>query len=90
MVEGPVDLLQPPWSCTTTEQWDNKLTLSGKSKVIVDDPYVLTVHLPDGYRLKSAEVGSEKVKVANQKETATVRIVPSATKTVDWKMTFTK
>ena len=47
-------------------------------------------HLPEGFRLENAEVGGEKIQVANQKETATVRIVPSATKTVEWKMTFAK
>ena len=90
-----------PWVISTTrhisqggvsllaEAWDPKRNvLSGTSAVIVGDPYVLTVHLPDGYRLENAEVGGEKVEFENQKETATVRIVPSATKTVGWKMTF--
>ena len=90
-----------PWVLSTTRHlsqggvslsdvtWDGGAkTLAGKSAVVVGDPYVLTVHLPDGYRLKSAEVGSEKPEFANQKQTATVRIVPSATKTIDWKMTF--
>jgi len=56
--------------------------------VVIGDPYVLTVHLPEGLRLESAEVGGEKVEFASQKETATVRIVPSATKTVQRKMSF--
>lgn len=73
------------------EQWDDaRKTLSGKSKVVVGDPYVLTVHLPEGFRVESAEVAGEKVDTATQKETATIRLVPSATKTVDWKITFTK
>ena len=38
--------------------------------------------------LKNAEVAGEKAEIANRNETATVRIVPSATKTVDWKVTF--
>ena len=33
-----------------------------------------------------AEAGGEKVELENQKETATVRITPSATRTVEWKM----
>ena len=57
---------------------------------MVDDPYVLTVHLPEGFRLESAAVGGEKVEIADQTETATIRIVPSATKTLEWKMTFAK
>jgi len=92
-----------PWVLSTTrhisqggvslldERWDSgNNTLSGKSAVVVGDPYVLTVHLPEGFRLESAEVGDEKVEFAGQKEIATVRVVPSATKTVQWKMKFTK
>ena len=56
--------------------------------MIVGDPYVMTAHLPAGYRLVSAEVVGEQVQIAYGQETATVRIVPSATKTVAWKMTF--
>jgi hypothetical protein len=56
--------------------------------VVIGDPYVLTVHLPRGFRLQGAQVSGEKVEFANQTETATVRIVPSATKTVEWKLTF--
>jgi hypothetical protein len=92
-----------PWVLSTTrhisqggvdlqdERWDAAgRTLSGKSAVVAGDPYVMTVHLPQGFRLKSAEVGGEKAEIANQQETATVRIVPTATKTVEWKMSFAK
>jgi hypothetical protein len=92
-----------PWVLSTTrhisqggvsllaEAWDgNRNVLSGKSAVVKDDPYVLTVHLPNGFRPESAEVGGEKVECVNRKETATVRIVPLTTKTVEWKMTFAK
>jgi hypothetical protein len=90
-----------PWVLSTTrhisqggvslldEQWDAAArTLSGRSAVVIDDPYVMTVHLPDGFRIANAEVTGEQVEVSNQTNTATVRIVPSATKTVAWKMTF--
>lgn len=92
-----------PWILSTTrhisqggvslldERWDgDSNVLSGKSAVVVGDPYVMTVHLPEGFRIESAEVVGEKVETANQKETATIRIVPSATKTVEWRMTFAK
>ncbi len=71
------------------ESWDSRAkVLSGRSSVVINDPYVMTVHLPEGFRLQGAEVSGEKVECANQTETATVRIIPSATKTVEWKMTF--
>ena len=90
-----------PWVLSTTrhitqggvslldEKWDGGgKTLSGTSSVVVGDPYVLTVHLPDGFRVESAQVGGEKVQVVSQGETATVNVVPSATKTVDWTIKF--
>jgi hypothetical protein len=92
-----------PWVISTTrhisqggvslldEAWDeNAKILSGRSSVVINDPYVLTVYLPKGCRLKAADVTGERTEFANQTETATVRIVPSATKTVEWKMTFEK
>jgi len=91
-----------PWVISTTrhisqggvslldEKWDAKRNvLSGRSAVVIGDPYVLTVHVPEGFRLKNADVGGRKIEAAGQKETATVRVVPSATKTVDWQITFT-
>ncbi|MBN2130189.1 MAG: hypothetical protein JW741_11870 [Sedimentisphaerales bacterium] len=73
------------------ERWDaNHKVPSGRSAVVIDDPHVKTVHLRDGYCLESAEVEGAKVEIANRKETATVRIVPTATKTVAWKVTFSR
>jgi hypothetical protein len=92
-----------PWIISTTrhisqggvslldERWDgDRKTLSGKSSVVIGDPYVMTVHLPGGFRIESAEAGGEQVECTNQTVTATIRIVPSATKTLEWAMVFTK
>jgi len=92
-----------PWIISTTRhisqgavslsnvEWDAEAkTLSGTSAVVVDDPYILTVHLPQGFRLASAQAAGEKAEIANQKETATFRMVPSATKEVQWQLTFTE
>jgi len=90
-----------PWVLSTTRhlsqggvslsdvKWDGGAkTLSGRSAVVVGDPYVLTVHLPAGFRLETATVGGENVEWANREGTATVRVVPSATTTLDWEVTF--
>ena len=90
-----------PWIISTTRhisqgavslsdvKWDaGAKALSGKSAVVVGDPYVLTVHLPEGFHLAEAVTEGEQVEVVNRKETAAVRIVPSATKTVSWKTKF--
>jgi hypothetical protein len=80
--QDAVSLLYERWETATK-------TLSGKSVVISGDPYVLTVHLPEGFRLAGAEVVGEKAEIDNQTETATVRIVPTATHTIAWNLNFT-
>ena len=92
-----------PWVISTTrhisqggvslldEKWDSRRNiLSGRSAVVGGDPYVMTIHLPEGYRLQTAEVGGEKVETKNLPRTATVRITPAASKTVDWEIKFAK
>jgi len=92
-----------PWVISTTrhisqggvslldEKWDSRRNiLSGTSAVVGGDPYVMTIHLPEGYRLQTAEVGGEKVETKNLPRTATVRITPAASKTVDWEIKFAK
>ena len=77
--------------CLLDEKWDKAANiLSGKSAVIGGDPYVLSVHLPAGFKLKAAEISGEKVESTSQGEIVSVRTVPSATKTVEWKRLFSK
>jgi len=76
-------------ACLLDEKWDGQSnTLSGKSAVVAGDPYVLTVHLPDGFKPKAAVVGDEMVETVCRKEITTVRIVPVGTRTVEWKIKF--
>ena len=81
--QGGVSLLDEIWDMGTN-------TLSGKSAVVAGDPYGLTVHVPAGFKPAGAVVGGGKVEIANQKETATLRIVPPATRTVEWSIKFAK
>ena len=90
-----------PWVLSTTrhisqggvsllaEAWDGKRgTLAGRSAVVGGDPYVLGVYVPAGYRLESADVGGENVETRIEEPMASIRIVPSATKAVDWRIQF--
>jgi len=92
-----------PWILSTTRHlsqggvslsnvtWDaRRNVLSGKSAVVIGDPYVLTVHVPDGFRLAGAEVGGEKASAESRGRTAAVRIAPSATETVTWTVRFAR
>jgi hypothetical protein len=77
--------------CLLDEKWDKGANmLTGRSVVVGGDPYVLTLHLPQGFKLQAAQVAGEKAETASQQETATVRVVPSATRTVEWKIKFGK
>ncbi|UCG47017.1 MAG: M60 family metallopeptidase [Phycisphaerales bacterium] len=81
--QGGVSLLDEAWDEATN-------TLSGRSAVVVGDPYLMTVHLPQGFRIDGAEVVGEKPETTNYEETAAVRVVPSATGTVEWRIAFAK
>ncbi len=83
ITQGGVSLLDVAWD-------DAGQVLAGKSAVVAGDPYALTVHLPAGWTLAGAEIGGGKAETAGGKGFATVRVVPSATKTVEWKMTFAR
>ncbi|MCD6338795.1 MAG: alpha-galactosidase [Verrucomicrobia bacterium] len=92
-----------PWVISTTrhlsqggvslrdERWEaRRNALAGRSAVVAGDPYGLTVYLPSGYRVVGATVDGDKAAVTVQDRIATVRLVPSATKTADWEIRFAK
>jgi len=81
--QGGVSLLAEAWQLS-----DNELT--GRSAVVEGDRYVLTVHVPEGYRLKSARFAGKDAEIERRGETATVAIVPPATEELDWTITFSK
>jgi len=81
--QGGVSLSEVRWDAGAT-------TLTGKSDVVIDDPYALTVHLPMGYKLASAEMGGKRAKVAVQKGAVSVSIVPAATGAIQWKLRFAR
>ncbi len=81
--QGGVDLLDLRWD-------DGNRILSGSSSVVKGDPYVMTIYLPEGFRLVSAEADGEKLEMENTGHLGTVRMIPSATKTVNWRIAFVK
>ena len=79
--QGGVDLVDVRWN-------NKKKILSGKSSVVKGDPYAMIVHVPEGFRIKTAEAGNENVETKNLGRVVAVRMTPSVTKTVNWKITF--
>jgi hypothetical protein len=79
--QGAVDLLD--------ERWDGaRATLAGRSAVVAGDPYVLTVALPAGFRLLTAEADGHQPVMATAQGACSLRIVPTATGPVSWRLTF--
>lgn len=71
-------------------KWNGRdKTLSGTSSIVKGDPYVMTIHLPEGFRLKAAEADGKKVETEDLNRAVAVRINPSETKTVNWELAFT-
>jgi len=81
--QGGVDLLDVRWN-------ERDKTLSGSSSVVKGDPYVMTIHLPEGFRFMTAEADGEKVETENAGHSTTVRMIPSATKTANWRIAFAR
>jgi hypothetical protein len=79
--QGGVSVLDLKWNAAAK-------TLSGRSAAVIDDPYVMTVHLPEGFRVENARIEGEEAAISNQQETAAIRTVPSATRTVPWTIQF--
>ncbi len=81
--QGGVSLLDEKWN-------PSDKTLSGKSTVVEGDPYVLTVRLPEGFRVTEATIDGKKAETSAKGEAATVRITPPATGNVAWKISFAR
>jgi hypothetical protein len=81
--QGGVDLLDVKWD-------DRNKTLSGSSSVVKDDPYLMTIHIPEGFLLMTAKADGQKVETQNPGHLGTVRMIPSVTKTVNWRIAFAK
>jgi hypothetical protein len=69
---------------------DRNKTLSGSSSVVKDDPYIMTIYVLEGFRLKAAEADREDVGTENLSHAVIVRMTPSATRTVKWRIAFAK
>ncbi len=67
-----------------------KTSFQGRSRVIKNDPYVLTFVFPPGknFTVTRASAGRLPVKVANHQGWATVEITPAKTGETPWTVTF--
>ncbi|MCD6303338.1 MAG: alpha-galactosidase, partial [Planctomycetes bacterium] len=79
--QGGVSLLDEKWDAAGG-------VLSGRSAVVQDDPYVLTVYVPAGYRLEHTAVEGFPANVKVAPPIVSIRVVPRATKVFNWQLRF--
>lgn len=68
--------------------WENNLTLTGRSRVVAGDRYVITLHLPNNYSIDSASFDGEAAEIKCDGATARIAFIPPATDSVGWKIEF--
>jgi len=68
--------------------WENNLTLTGRSRVVAGDRYVITLHLPPNYSIDRASFDDEAAEVKCDGAEARVAFLPPATDSVGWKIEF--
>jgi len=79
---GAVDLLAVAWDAETN-------TLAGRSAVVVGDPYVVTIHVPAGWRAAAAGIGGRSVEAKPiAGDAVEVAFTPEATGEVEWRAEF--
>lgn len=67
--------------------WMDK-ALQGRSRMVVDDEYVLTIYVPDGYKLSSASINDEEAKISQNGNILKVSYTPKQTASVRWNIRF--
>jgi hypothetical protein len=76
-----VDLLEATWNATTK-------TLSGRSAVVQDDPYVITFYVPEGCKLRHAGVAGKDAATKQEGRWLTICFTPQATRPISWNLDF--
>jgi hypothetical protein len=79
--QGGVDLLEATWNAAAK-------TLSGRSAVVQDDPYEITVCVPEGFKLRNAEMDGRKAAAKQDGRWLTIGFTPRATRPIAWELGF--
>ena len=62
--------------------------LQGRSRIVAEDEYVITIYLPEGFDVKSATINEEEVKVIQDGNILKVSYMPEQTASVRWNVDF--
>ena len=71
-----------------TLAWESDHTLTGRSRVVVGDRYVLTLHLPDGCSIRSASFDGKPAEITRDGAIARVAFLPTETDSAGWSIQF--
>ncbi len=77
--QGAVEIEKMLWT-------DN--SLQGRSRVVVNDEYTITLFVPDGFTLSSATVNGEEAKTDQNENVLKVSYLPKQTASVAWEIKF--
>ncbi len=69
--------------------WANN-AIKGRSRVVIDDKYMITFYIPDGYKLKSATINGQGAKTEQKGNVLKMSYLPSQTASVRWEVSFEK
>jgi len=64
--------------------------LKGRSHVIVDDEYVITLYVPNNYKFHSATVNGVSAKIIRKGHLLRIAYLPLETSSLSWDISFTK
>lgn len=67
--------------------WDNH-TLHGRSRVVMNDEYVLTVYVPAHFTVKEVMVNGMPVPSESEQNMLKVKYLPSQTASIEWSISF--
>jgi alpha-galactosidase len=70
-------------------RWDGRtMTLSGRSSVVRNDRYALSVFVPPGRKVAAAEIGGQPAKVQTAGPVSEISFTPAASTSVSWSVKF--
>lgn len=81
ITQGGVDLINVTYDV-------NAKKIIGTSKAVKNDPYMITLYVPDTWEFVSAEFGGTAATVGSDNGATTIKFSPSANGEVNWSATF--
>ena len=79
--QGGTDLENVTWNASTR-------TLSGRSRVVIDDPYELAIHVPAPFVSREATMAGAAAPIRTDGPVLRVAYAPKATTAIDWSVKF--